>query len=304
MTQAMTHAILNIRDAAPGPGRVYVGRPSPLGNPYEVGRDGERAVVIQKYAVWLDERLRERDPVVLTALLGIRPGDAMVCHCAPKRCHAEIIAQVLARTDWRPRPDETAPNRCYAGVGSRKTPPAILLLMTGVARRLAAHGYTLHSGGAPGADLAFEQGAVAKTIFLPWYGFQSRPTAVHDIDQPSAEAFRVAALLHPGWDHLSQAAQKLMARNTHQVLGADLRSPVDFVVCWTPDGCETEAARRRITGGTGQAIALASRWGIPVFNLYRRRAALDHLGAHITRGLPAVQPATVEPTEEAVGCAR
>lgn len=43
--------------------------------------------------------------------------------------------------------------------------------------------------------------------------------------------------------------------------------PAAFVVCWTPDACETEAARGRDTGGTGQAIALADRHGIPVFNL-------------------------------------
>lgn len=289
MTGEGARAILNARDSAPGPGRVYVGRPSPLGNPYVIGRDGERAVVIQRYAGWMEERLRERDPVVLTALLGIRPGDALVCHCAPKRCHAEVIAQVLARPDWRPRPDKAT--HCYAGVGSRGTPQEVLHLMTDVAQRLAAHGYTLYSGGAPGADLAFEQGATEKTIFLPWHGFQSRPNATHDHDQPSAEAFRVSALLYPAWDRLSQAAQKIMARNAHQILGADLRNPVDFVVCWTRDGCETEAARGRATGGTGQAIALASRWGIPVFNLYRGRLTLDRIADHIR----AVQDEAVRP---------
>ena len=271
--------ILNMRDTAPGPGCVYVGRPSPLGNPYEIGRDGDRASVIQQYAIWLEARLRERDPVVLTALLGIRDTDALVCHCAPKRCHAEVIAQVLARTDWQPGPSST---RCYAGVGSRATPPAVLTIMAGVARRLAERGYTLFSGGAPGADQAFERGATDKTIFLPWHGFQSRPPAAHDQDSPGAEAFRVAALLHPSWARLSPAAQKLMARNTHQILGADLRSPVDFCVCWTPDGCETESERTRATGGTGQAIALASRWRIPVFNLQRGRSTLDRLAIHLS----------------------
>lgn len=271
-------AILNAHNDTPGHGRIYVGRPSPLGNPYEIGRDGDRALVIQKYAIWLEERLRERDPVVLTALLGIRDTDALVCHCAPKRCHAEVIAGVLARDDWRPRP--TATQR-YAGVGSRGTPPEVLALITSVARRLAERSYTLFSGGAPGADQAFERGAVDKTIFLPWPSFQSRPPAPHDHDQPSAEAFRVAALLHRAWDRLSPAAQKLMARNAHQVLGADLRSPVDFVVCWTPDGCESESTRTRGTGGTGQAIALASRFGIPVFNLQHGRSALDRLAVHL-----------------------
>lgn len=279
MTAAsVMRAILNARDSAPGPGRIYIGRPSPLGNPYEIGADGDRASVIQQYAIWLEAGLRERDPVVLTALLGIRASDALVCHCAPKRCHAEVISRVLSRTDWRPSLKRA---KHYAGIGSRGTPSNVLAMMTRVAQRLAHHGYTLFSGGAPGADQAFEAGAVHKTIFLPWHGFQSRLPAAHDQDQPSADAFRVAALLHPAWGHLAPSAQRLMARNTHQILGADVRSPVDFVVCWTPDGCETESERRRTTGGTGQAIALASRWGIPVFNLQRGQTALDRLAAHL-----------------------
>ena len=27
-----------------------------------------------------------------------------------------------------------------------------------------------------------------------------------------------------------------MARNVHQVLGADLKTPVKMIICWTPDG--------------------------------------------------------------------
>ena len=264
------YPILNQATDTIASGDVYVGRPSPLGNPFEIGPDGGRAEVIQKYATWLEGRLRDRDAVVLTALMSIRPGQSLVCHCAPKRCHAEVIAQVLNRTDWRPA---LVPQGRYAGIGSRGTPAPVLALMTRLAGRLAAHGYTLQSGGAPGADQAFEVGAGAsKTIFLPWPHFQSRRSASTDHDRPSAETFRIAATLHPVWTRLSSAAQALMARNVHQILGADLRSPVDFVACWTPDGCESERERSRATGGTGQAIALADRWGIPIYNLARPTA--------------------------------
>ncbi len=264
------YPILNRSTDTIGPGAVYVGRPSPLGNPFAIGPDGGRAEVIQKYASWIEGRLRDRDPVVLTALMSIKPGQALVCHCAPKRCHAEVIAQVLNRADWRP---DMAPHGRYAGIGSRGTPAPVLALMTRLAARLAAHGYTLQSGGAPGADMAFEAGAgMYKTIFLPWPHFQSRGAAPTDRDRPDAEAYRIAATLHPVWTRLSSAAQALMARNVHQILGADLRSPVDFVACWTPDGCESERERSRATGGTGQAIALADRWGIPIYNLARPTA--------------------------------
>jgi hypothetical protein len=44
------------------------------------------------------------------------------------------------------------------------------------------------------------------------------------------------------------------------MLGSDLKSPVNMVVCWTPRG--------EATGGTGQAIRMARHYGIPVYNLY------------------------------------
>lgn len=39
-----------------GPGE-YVGRPSPLGNPFAIGRDGTRNEVVAAYREWLDNEL-------------------------------------------------------------------------------------------------------------------------------------------------------------------------------------------------------------------------------------------------------
>lgn len=159
------------------------------------------------------------------------------------------------------------PGMTYTGIGSRRAPPDILERMTAAAGRLARMGYTLRSGGAEGADTAFELGAGdMKEIYLPWRGFNNNPSPLHP---PSSEARDLAASVHPAWGNLSPAAKKLMARNSHQVLGAALKSPSRFVLCWTPDGAENEAQRGHKTGGTGQAIALADRNSIPVFNLAR-----------------------------------
>ena len=38
------------------------------------------------------------------------------------------------------------------------------------------------------------------------------------------------------------------------------------MLCWTPDGAETETGYN--TGGTGQAIRLAIQQGIPVINMF------------------------------------
>lgn len=145
--------------------------------------------------------------------------------------------------------------------------------MRKVAERLESRGYTLRSGGADGADTAFEEGCLRKEIFIPQPGFNQRSTPFNTV---STEALRVAAAVHPALNRLSDTVQSLMGRTSYQVLGRDLRSPADFVVCWTPDGVESEAERTPETGGTGQAIALASRWAIPVFNL-ARADALDRI---------------------------
>jgi len=42
---------------------VYIGRPSLLGNPFKIGKDGTRQEVIQKYGIWLWEQIKRRGAV-------------------------------------------------------------------------------------------------------------------------------------------------------------------------------------------------------------------------------------------------
>lgn len=141
----------------------------------------------------------------------------------------------------------------YAGIGSRKVPNVVKATMTSISDSLDKAGYTLYSGGAEGSDKAFEWGAGKKQIFL----------ASHANDL----SLKIANEIHPSPFSLSWYAKMLMARNTFQIFGPELNSCVDFVVCWTEDGCESFKDRTIKTGGTGQAIEMASRKGIPVFNL-------------------------------------
>jgi hypothetical protein len=150
----------------------------------------------------------------------------------------------------------------YAGIGSRRTPPDVLKLMTLIAARLADEGYTLRSGHADGADLAFEQGADGKAeIYLPWGRFNAHfPIKGSKHIAPSQAAMRLAAQHHPAWNACSNGGKLLHARNSHQILGPDLNQPVKFVICWTPDG--------QGAGGTGQALRIAAEHDIPIFDLY------------------------------------
>lgn len=150
----------------------------------------------------------------------------------------------------------------YAGIGSRKTPTAICTKMGVCAKHLANAGYTLRSGGAKGADVAFSS-AIESTgllqIYLPATRFNG---FVHDglnvLGPPKDDARKLAKKFHPNWSGLSDLGRDFMARNCYQVLGVDLETPVEFILCWTPGG--------KITGGTGQALRMAQEYEIPVVN--------------------------------------
>jgi hypothetical protein len=162
----------------------------------------------------------------------------------------------------------------YTGIGSRRTPSLIREDMEAIAYDLAHNDYTLRSGGADGADTAFEIGCDRakgkKEIYLPWKGFNDNPSPLYEI---SEEAYAMAKVIYGSrWDNLKPAVKKLMARNMYQVTGKDLITPSAFVVCWTPDGCTTGDKRTKITGGTGQAIEYAWSLATPVFNLANKDA--------------------------------
>ncbi len=154
--------------------------------------------------------------------------------------------------------------RIFTGVGSRDAPAHILQKMTEIAQNLSAQGFVLRSGGADGSDLAFEDGAIKKEIYLPWRFFNGNKSNLYVI---SEKALEIASEHHPVWGKLKDSFKKLHARNAFQVLGYDLNLPSDFTVCWTPDGCESKKTRTFKTGGTGTAIAISDTYNVPVFNL-------------------------------------
>lgn len=155
----------------------------------------------------------------------------------------------------------------YAGIGARATPPEMLNLMSRIANKLEGMGYILRSGGAAGADTAFERGvinAANRQIYLPGAQFNSRMAGaggyINAAQLPSwQQALETVSQFHPAPERLSNFARALMARNAMQVLGGNLQEPAKMVVAWTPGG--------QITGGTGQALRMAQAYGVPIRNL-------------------------------------
>lgn len=79
----------------------FIGRPSPLGNQWEIGKHGSRNDVCDCYDEWLEHSVQVRDPEVMERLTKIvkwlEEGHdvRLVCFCVPERCHGEsVIKQV------------------------------------------------------------------------------------------------------------------------------------------------------------------------------------------------------------------
>lgn len=85
----------------------YIGRGSPLGNPF-THMNGTRALfkvknrdeAVDKYAIYLNGKIAGNDPAIIKELerlayIAMDGPLILRCFCAPKRCHGDVIKQVL-----------------------------------------------------------------------------------------------------------------------------------------------------------------------------------------------------------------
>ena len=72
---------------------IYIGRPSVLGNPYVIGKDGSRDEVCDKF-----EEYVKNTPKVLDAIKNLNDNDILGCWCKQKnknvRCHGDSIVKI------------------------------------------------------------------------------------------------------------------------------------------------------------------------------------------------------------------
>lgn len=70
---------------------VYIGRGSKWGNPFVIGRDGDRDEVIAKY----EQYLLNNDG--LWSSLYELKGKVLGCWCSPAHCHGHLLVQYAGR---------------------------------------------------------------------------------------------------------------------------------------------------------------------------------------------------------------
>jgi len=65
----------------------YIGRGSIFGNPFRIGKDGNREEVIKQYEAWARQ-------AIFHSIYNL-PEDAILgCYCKPKACHGDIIIKI------------------------------------------------------------------------------------------------------------------------------------------------------------------------------------------------------------------
>lgn len=162
----------------------------------------------------------------------------------------------------------------YTLIGSRETPEKICESLRDYAYRLKQLGYIGRSGGADGADQCLEDGCSQSgvlencNIYLPWQGFNQKYDHNRGyIDTRKLnnyyKAKKIVSKIHFGWDVLKHGARALHTRNVYQVLGTDLNTPSDFVLCYA----KPAGIRGYVQGGTATAVSLAIEHGITVYNM-------------------------------------
>jgi len=66
---------------------VYIGRPSKYGNPFSIGKDGDREEVIKKYKEWL-----LHNPDLIEDIKRELKGKVLGCWCSPNACHGDWLS--------------------------------------------------------------------------------------------------------------------------------------------------------------------------------------------------------------------
>jgi hypothetical protein len=179
------------------------------------------------------------------------------------------------------------------GVGSRETPEPICNVMSIFAAVTYSLGYGWRSGGAAGADEAFEEGVLTHPhyipgtcledltfrAYLPWDGFEPIPGGpvkkFQDFSKGYIDSTRLtkyrdaqelATFVHPMGDGIRErrGIWAMHTRNMFQSLGDDLQSPSYRLYCWAKPSKDGKS----LQGGTRSAWEIAGKNRIPTINLF------------------------------------
>lgn len=68
---------------------VYIGRPSKFGNPFNISTSRTREEAILMYREWI-----KTQPEIIESARKELKGKSLVCFCAPKPCHGDVLMEI------------------------------------------------------------------------------------------------------------------------------------------------------------------------------------------------------------------
>jgi hypothetical protein len=79
---------------------IYIGRGTPVGNPFKMYNGADRDRVCDNYNIWFYNQIKHKNEAVIKFLDNLKKfhklGDLYLrCYCAPKRCHGDTIKSYL-----------------------------------------------------------------------------------------------------------------------------------------------------------------------------------------------------------------
>lgn len=72
---------------------VYIGRGSKWGNPFVIGKNGDRQHCIELYETYV-----RSNPVLMAALPELKD-KVLVCYCAPLPCHGDVLIRLVGEIE-------------------------------------------------------------------------------------------------------------------------------------------------------------------------------------------------------------
>lgn len=170
----------------------------------------------------------------------------------------------------------------YTGIGSRDISPDTYQLLVDIGERMAEKGYVLRSGGAQGADQAFQEGACKvdpdKTeIWLPDSTFENKRlqdakflgsnyTVPDNSTREAAEEWLIDSGVVKNIRSKNLKSRKLLCRNVYQVVGGTCpilmpRKWLSSVVIYATN--EEEIYKK----GTRVGVWTGRHFGVPTYNV-------------------------------------
>lgn len=74
---------------------VSIMRGTLFGNPFVIGKDGNRTEVIEKYKEYLKDRILSDEEFTDELFLLYNTGKDLICCCAPQPCHGDVIIDLF-----------------------------------------------------------------------------------------------------------------------------------------------------------------------------------------------------------------